>query len=260
MKRVISLAGFILLSGSIYCHAWAPTGNIQTDYNTFTQGLASDFSTVSQWWSDTLCNPIYFDQGSGVKLAPNVLGFPGFEIGVDLGASAFPFSVTNLVNKFNASSYYPASQINMGGFPSYLVLPHWNLGIKVGLPPVIPFGSYDLGFRFSSLDYSSSSGSNSWEYKNLTWGLELRDQLIKDGLASPCALSLNLGMVSGSGTFTASSQYTSTPQPYPINGGVTSTTTGNITNSLDWNPTGNQPVRIDQQKVLRVLSFCRRWG
>jgi hypothetical protein len=112
----------------------------------------------------------------------------------------------------------------------------------------------DFGFRLGIINIAADT----IEYKNTSWGIEIRSELMKDDLVSPCGMSLNFSVDGQNATLVGKSKYTSldTNEYYPLPTQTLYTAvTGTSNANMAWDPVTIGIKGIVSKKLLFLNPF-----
>ncbi len=163
-----------------------------------TENIAEDYKVLSQWIGKELSSPLSFLPGIGPDLPANVLSLPGVEIGLMLGTSVGNLN-KDTFNSLSTDTIEPG-EIDI---PKTVAIPMPMLHAKVGLPSLPVVGKTDIGIKLGTLSYEI----NDCDLDYTVYGIQLRKEILEDGIASPGALSVNLSFNKMNGTVKISREY-----------------------------------------------------
>ena len=124
--------------------------------------------------------------------------FPGFEVGLMLGTSIGNLD-KDAFNDLSTDTIEPG-QIDI---PKTVAIPMPILHAKAGLPSLPVIGKTDIGIKLGTLSYEV----NDCDFDYTVYGIQLRKEILEDGLASIGALSVNLSFNNMKGTAEISRDY-----------------------------------------------------
>ncbi len=197
MKKKIFLGviGMVFLLGGIGSGVFAAVADDWEDARNYVEG---DYTVLSQWIGKELSSPLSFLPGIGPDLPANVLSVPGVEIGLMLGTSVGNLN-KDTFNSLSTDTIEPG-EIDI---PKTVAIPMPMLHAKVGLPSLPVVGKTDVGIKLGTLSYEI----NDCDLDYTVYGIQLRKEILEDGIASPGALSVNLSFNQMKGTVKISREY-----------------------------------------------------
>lgn len=223
MRKLLVLLGIVVFPAL----NWAV---ITDDLNTAKSSVESDYSTISQWFSEQLADGLAFHSQSGLDLPASVCGLLGFELGGSGGLSIWKLDV----DKFRSLSTTAIDVTSAGGIdlPDKIGAPNLLAHAKIGL-----LGGLDVGGKGGRIAWSRDDGNARTDIESTVWGIELRKRLLGGGVTGVVLpdLSVNLSLNTASGSIKRSEGYNAvTPESYA---GVsyTQTITSTTTWRSDWN-------------------------
>ncbi len=183
----VIILSILLGTGS---HSFA---SMQDDLLTAKGDIEKDYQLFSSWIGDELSKPLSFLPGVGPDLPANILSLPHFEVGISLGAA---------ISKLDRDSFYKLSTKTVNpteiDLPKTLAIPLPNLQGKIGLPSFLPIlGNSDVGIKFGTFSYEVSD----CDIEQIIYGIQLRKEILKDGLTGPGGISINLSFDKMEGSF-----------------------------------------------------------
>ncbi len=197
MKKKIFLGviGMVFLLGGIGSGVFAAVADDWEDARNYVEG---DYTVLSQWIGKELSSPLSFLPGIGPDLPANVLSVPGVEIGLMLGTSVGNLN-KDTFNSLSTDTIEPG-EIDI---PKTVAIPMPMLHAKLGLPSLPVVGKTDVGIKLGTLSYEI----NDCDLDYTVYGIQLRKEILEDGIASPGALSVNLSFNQMKGTVKISREY-----------------------------------------------------
>ncbi len=224
MKKILALA--VVLVFSSFGWASSPEEDLQTAKN----AVQSDYSTVSQWFSEQLSNGLAFHEQNGLDLPGSVCSLLGFELGVSGGGSVWKLDV----DKFRKLPAKAIDVTSAGGIdlPDKIGAPNLLAHAKIGL-----LGGIDVGGKGGKITWSLDDGNARTDIESTVWGVEVRKRLLGGGLTGVVLpdLSVNLSLNTASGFIKRSEVYDRTTSGiiYGDNS-YTQTITSTTTWRSDW--------------------------
>ncbi len=194
-KILLGVLGSLFLLGGVGAVVFAAVAD---DWENARNYIEGDYKVLSQWIGNELSSPLSFLPGIGPDLPANVLSLPGFEIGLMLGTSMGKLDA-GAFNNLSTDTIEPG-QIDI---PKTVAIPMPILHAKVGLPSLPVVGKTDIGIKLGTLSYEIKD----CDFDYTVYGIQLRKEILEDGIASPGALSLNLSFNKMSGKIEISRDY-----------------------------------------------------
>ncbi len=195
-KKILSgVIGMLFLLGGMGSAVFAAVAD---DLVKATESLEGDYKILSDWIGKELCSPLSFLPGIGPDLPANVLSLPGFEIGLMLGTSMGNLD-TGAFNNLSTETIEPG-QIDI---PKTVAIPIPILHAKTGLPSLPVIGKTDIGIKLGTLSYEI----NDCDLDYTVYGIQLRKEILEDGITSPGAVSISLSFNKMNGKVKISRDY-----------------------------------------------------
>lgn len=197
MKRKSFLCLVVVLMVCWGCNAFL-FADVAGDLVMATESLEGDYEVLSDWIGSELSKPLSFLPGIGPDLPANVLSLPHFELGISLATA---------IRKLDESSFdalptdtVDSTQIDI---PKTVLIPVPMLQAKLGLPSLPVLGDTDIGIKLGAFSYDI----NDCEIKHTLYGIQLRKEIWKDGIASLGGVAINLSFNKLTGSIEISRDY-----------------------------------------------------
>lgn len=171
---------------------------VADDFLSAKENMEKDYELLSDWIGNELSKPLSFLPGIGPVLPANVLSLPHFQAGISLGTSLRNLDRGSF-RALETNTVQPA-EIDL---PKTLVIPVPILHAKIGLPPLPVLGDSDVGIKVGTFSYEV----NECDFKHTLYGIQLRKEILKDRIASPGGVSVNLAFNKIEGSVEISRDY-----------------------------------------------------
>ncbi len=159
--------------------------------------ITADSVLLSGWISDQLKVAVPFNSTSG-NVMPTQLKMLGFEFGVEAVVSGTKADIDGLRNL--GTSVVDTGLIDVQDrFPMPAIIGHAKIGLPWGL---------DTGVRFGGIpSYSHDEGTTHTSIGNTIFGVDVRKNLIEEGITRPFGLTLGANFTHAKGHLDATTPY-----------------------------------------------------